>query len=332
MKIISTRVCALFMFFCLMVLNYSCDNTLDLVEEKIETPVVYSMLNYEDEYQYVRLERAFASPNESALVLAKNPDSLYYDNAVVKLIRIRNGVSVEKTLERVDGNLIGYPREDGVFATTPNVLYRLKTSDLVLEPLDIVKLSIDINEGEVITSETKIIEKVSPSSPNAGSPVNFPTNQTYTLKWNASESKGGVLHSAKIIFHITEEINGSTQEKNLEWPIVVNTDKESFKLEVGAFYTFMANNLVKDPKIKRYFNSLDFYVVSGDENYARYILVSQANTGITSSGEIPTFTNLSRGYGLFGSKASTILLGLGLNVNTIDNLRTNVLTKDLNFQ
>lgn len=328
----ATRVCALLMFFGLVMVSYSCDNTLDLVEEKIETPVVYSMLNYEDEYQYVRLERAFASSNESALVLAKNPDSLYYTNAVVKLTRVRNGVSLEKTLEKVDGNVIGYPREDGVFATTPNILYRIKTSELLLAPLDIVKLTIDINEGELITSETKIIEKVSPGTPNAGSPVSFPTNQPYTLKWNASEGKGGVLHSAKIIMHITEEVNGETIEKNLEWPIVVNTDKEVFKLEVGAFYTFLANNLVKDNKIKRYFNSLDFYLVSGNDNYAKYILVSQANTGITSSGEIPTFTNLSRGYGLFGSKASTILLGLGLNVSTLENLRTSELTKDLNFQ
>lgn len=332
MIITETRVCALLMFFGMVMLSYSCDNTLDLVEEKIETPVVYSMLNYEDEYQYVRLERAFASANESALVLAKNPDSLYYPNAEVKLTRVRNGVSLEKTLEKVDGNVIGYPREDGVFATAPNVLYRIKTSELLLAPLDIVKLTIDINEGELIKAETKIIEKSSPSAPISGSPVSFATNQAYTLRWNAAEGKGGVLHSPKIIIHITEEINGGLQEKALEWPIVINTDKESYKLEAGAFYTFLANNLIKDTKIKRYFNNLDFYISSGDENYANYILVSQANTGITSSGEIPTFSNLSKGYGLFGSKATTSLLGLGISVSTLENLRTSALTKDLNFQ
>ena len=65
-------------FLSLVIINNSCDNTLDLVEDRVETPVVYAMLNYQDEYQYVRLERAFASETISAITLAQNPDSLYY--------------------------------------------------------------------------------------------------------------------------------------------------------------------------------------------------------------------------------------------------------------
>ena len=45
---------------------------------------------------------------------------------------------------------------------------------------------------------------------------------------------------------------------------------------------------------------------------ASFLSIGQANTGITGSGELPTYTNLSRGLGIFGSKAQTIILGLGL--------------------
>ena len=319
-------------FLSLVIINNSCDNTLDLVEDRVETPVVYAMLNYQDEYQYVRLERAFASETISAITLAQNPDSLYYKNAEVKLTRIRNGVSIEKTLEKVNGNDIGYVREDGIFAKDPNTIYRIKTSELNLAPLDIVKLSINIGDDQLVTSETMIIEEAVPSKPRVGTAISFSEDQSETYTWNAFDDRGGKIHSVKFIIKFTEEINGVETPKQLEWKLINNTDAESVRIAPGEFYTFMSNNLTKDPSIKRFFDSVDFILTSGDENYQKFVIVNQANSGITSSGEIPIFTNLSRGYGLFGSKANAQLIGLGINVTTLDNLRKNPMTKDLNFQ
>ena len=60
----------LFILLAFMAGFSSCSNEFELIEEKIETPIVYSLLDYEAPYQYVRLERAFASPNQSAVELA----------------------------------------------------------------------------------------------------------------------------------------------------------------------------------------------------------------------------------------------------------------------
>lgn len=310
----------------------SCDNTLDLIEDKIETPIVYSMLDYEAEYQFVRLERAFVSEGVSALELAKNPDSLYYKNASVKLTRIRNGVSLEKTLEQVDGNQTGYQREDGVFATAPNILYRIASTDFPLNKGDVVKLTIDIWDNEMVTAETKIIEKTLSSGPLVGKAFDFPELQPKEIEWKALLENGGKVHTCEFVFKYSEELDGQVTDKSLVWRIATNSSEQFVRLPGGAFYTFMGNNIEKNPNIKRYFNSFDYYIYSGDKNLADLLNVSNANNGITSSGEVPLFTNLSRGYGLFGSKAITKLTDLGLTVGTLTHLKENSLTKDLNFQ
>ncbi len=310
----------------------SCSNEFDLIESKKEIPVVYCLLDYDAENQFVRLERAFASPNTSALILAKNPDSLYYKNADVRLVKNSNGIKKEFVLKEVDGNQDGYPRKDGVFATSPNKLYKIATAELQLIPGDIVELKINIGEGDIITSQTSIIEEVAPSNPGSSGKVSFSATQKDVLKWNSFDKTGGKLHSLDLYFNYIEVINGVESKKSLYWPIAKNIDKESYVLAPGEFYTYISSNITKDDKIKRYFVGIDFNIYSGDENLAQFLLVGAANTGITGSGEIPSYTNMSRGLGLFGSKAVFNAIGLDLAPPTRDLLIEGELTKALNFQ
>ena len=310
----------------------SCSNEFQLIEDKVETPIVYALLDYEAPFQYVRLERAFASPTQSAIELAKNPDSLYYKNAIVNLILKRGGVDQTFTLEEVDGNDVGYPRQDGVFATAPNRLYRIASDKLNLVPGDIVKLYINIGEGEPITSETTIIIKAISTFPRQGNLVAFSPTQKDNFKWNHTGNYPGSIFNLKAYIHYTEVQNGLASQKTLEWNIARNVTKENYLASPGEFYNFMGSSLEKNPAVTRFFDGMDYYIISGDQNMADFLSIGQANTGITGSGEIPTYSNLSRGLGIFASKAQTIILGLGLASGTLSELKNNTLTKDLNFQ
>ena len=109
----------------------SCDNELDIIEARKDIPVVYGFISLSDTAQYIRLEKAFVDETTSALVIAQDPDSLYYDDATVELVRTSNGASF--ALEMVDGKLEGYSREEGAFAQSPNYLYKIRTADIALE-------------------------------------------------------------------------------------------------------------------------------------------------------------------------------------------------------
>jgi hypothetical protein len=310
----------------------SCSNDFELIEDKKEIPVVYGLIEAGSENNYIRLERAFASPTLTPEEIAKNPDSLYYGNAVVKLIKILGNVKEEVILKRVDATSEGFPRRDGIFAKAPNYVYKISSSEMSFTAGEDVNLEIIIDEKEVIKAKTKIIQSVFPTKPNGGGNVVFSADKADQLKWNTNDENGGKIHSLEFRINYIEELNGVETNKTLIWPVVKNITGESYTLPANAFFTFLGANIKKEPGIKRYFKNLDFAIYSGDENLSNYLLVGQANTGITSSGEIPTFTNLSRGLGIFGSKAKVEVLGLGLNFSTADILKTSPLTKDLNFQ
>ena len=311
----------------------SCTNDFELNEPKVETPVLYALLNANEANHYVRLERAFADPKTSALELAKNPDSLYYKNAVVKLLKLSTSGNVLKefTLSEIDGNLEGLVREDGVFATTPNILYKISNDVIDLQPNENYRIEVTIGE-KVITAQTIIVDNANIT----GAKLNFKLGFKTTLKWRGGDNS--IFHNASYVFYITEQTTTGIEHKKLVWKISKNNDRpkdseKNFEVAVlgEEFYSFLAGTLTKDPSIKRYYDGTEVVIESGGENFYKYIKIGQANLGITSSGEIPFYTNLSIGRGVFSSRSTTIK-SLSLEGDTYTEMQENPLTKDLNFQ
>ena len=307
----------------------SCDNELDLVADKREVPVVYAIIDQADTAQYVRVERIFVDKNVSGNEIAKNPDSLYYDDITVLLVRESNGREYE--LERVDGNLEGYVREDGVFANTPNYLYKILTDDIALVENENYELRIEgIFEDRAVTSTTTILEPPFLLNPKEDGMVNFENSKNINIGWTP---KGDAqIYTIAFHFNITETRLGQPTDKRLTWIVSSNTDKSMIQ-ELGSnFFSFMAGALEVDEEVTRSFNSAEFELISGSSAIADYIRVGQANLGITSSGEVPVLTNLSEGLGIFGATHTHSRRGIGLTQVTRDSLIDGSVTRDLNFQ
>src|SRR5688572_27152203 len=130
----------------LSVILYSCDNELVVTDEWKDIPVVWGLLNASDTAHYIRVEKAFLDPTTSAFDIAQIPDSLYYDNASVSLRRISSGQVFP--LQRVNGDLEGYPREEGIFAETPNYLYKIKANSINLMPGELYEFILERGEGK----------------------------------------------------------------------------------------------------------------------------------------------------------------------------------------
>jgi hypothetical protein len=322
----------IYTILCFSIFSSSCSNEFDLIEDPKEIPVVYSILDPESSIHVVRLERSFASQTIAATELAKDPNAFYYKNAVVKMTRTGRLGTKTFTLKEVDGNTVGLPRQQGFFTTTPNKLYTISSSEMPLEPGDKVKLEITTGEGSTVTGETTLINKVNSINPRSTGVIGFSNSVQDIFRWNVPESFGGKTHSVNMDFNYTEVEGGKETKKVLPITLSTNTDKESFILNKGEFYTILSNSLSKSSNIKRFYTNIDYYIYSGDKNFADYINVSSANTGITGSGEIPTYSNLSKGLGLFGSKATLALKGLDLSAASKTLLKESELTKALNFQ
>jgi len=307
-----------------------CSNDFELNEPKVETPVVYGILDPADANQFIRVERAFADPAISAVEIAQNADSLYYDNITVKLVK----EGQEYIGEQVDGADFGLPRDtDGTFASSPNTLYRFDTESLELETGQAIDLVIEgVFEDRPVTSATTVIDRpgVSFPSPEGGSEFDFIEGQPLRFNWGARE--GNVLYALELQFNFIEVRGGEQVEKSIVWPLANSVEETEFTLDPQEFYQFIGGAFEAEEDVLRFIVDADYKLTAGDNSLADLDRIAGSNLGITSSGEVPTYTNITEGLGIFGAKHSYLISDVGLGGDTKDSLRNGRFTKDLNFQ
>ncbi len=323
--------------FCLLLCN-ACSNDFVLTEPPSDVAIVYGILAAKDTANYIRVERAFIDEETSALVLSKDINELYFANARVTLTNVAKNKTYD--LVRVDGNKEGYKRDPGIFADAPNYLYKLPKS--VHDPIenDIYKISVFSGEKLVTDGTTRILKsyKDNDLTPSATSNLAFVYAFNTNFSWFGDDN--AVLHDLTLVFNYREEKNGIFTNKSVSWPIV----KNHTKLDPGApsniygtpglrFYSFLRGAIDVDPLVKRYFRDADLILTSGGKEILDYVSIGQANLGITSSGEIPVFSNLTKdGLGIFSSKTKLERKKMSLAQPTLDSLRLGIYTKALNFQ
>lgn len=333
----------------LALLLVRCSNDFDVAAPWKEVPVVYAILSAKDSAQYVRIEKAFLDPQTSALEIAQIADSLYYpaDAIMVFLVRTSNNSQVQLT--RVDGNLEGFPRRSGIFATQPNWLYKVKTpAGQGLALGEKYRLIIKRADGKPdITAETTIPEDFTfqvpsplqqppllnflnsvPTAINWRSDVNAVYfNGTFTIRYREEAPNGTVLA------HKTHIWKAFTNQKNTG---IVNNGRVSGKAEIVSedFFRFLADSI---PKVVnndryRYFELSDLTLEGGGKEIDQYLSTISVASGITSAETIPSYSNISEGYGIFTSKNTTTLKNIKIESKTVDAMNNNNLTVDLNFR
>ncbi|MBK8955630.1 MAG: DUF4249 family protein [Saprospiraceae bacterium] len=317
----------------------ACDEDFQLTEPFKSIPVVYGFLDRTDTAQYIRVEKAFVNEDIAASTIAQNPDSLYFANPEVKIINLTQ--SAEYTLTKVDGNLEGFVRNSGPFATSPNILYKIKTNAMQWNGGD--SMQIKVSTGELADPVTARIASVSDMK------FTFPDDNTkqlkffsvnnYDLQWK--HRSNARLFKLKALVYV-EEVNiqsGTSEIKIIELPITDNLPGRegngdiftSIKFFSSSLYNFLHDKLTPETGVERYLLKLDFHLVGGGPEIKDYFEILNANTGITASQEIPRYTNLSHGFGIFSSTHS-IVRTVTPQSPTLDSLQAHPLTRDLNFK
>ena len=324
-----------FIFLLLLFLT-SCDTDFELEAPWQDIAIVYGFLSRQDTAHYIRVEKAFLEPGGDATQIALIPDSIYYGPEVlVELERINSGQRF--TLERVDGNLEGYPRADGPFVSSPNILYKIKASTINLREGEDYQLRIDRGgDLPIVTAETTIIEDLVIRENNPVSPINMAYDRNVTFVFNAGEA--AQLFDVRLRIRYRErESNGPSVNKELIWVLADQLERSSSEGRVSVsvmgeeFYRFIGGSLEANPALRRDFVAIDVLLAAGGQEMVDFIRVSEANTGITSSQLVPTFTNISEGRGIFTSRSVAERLNLTLTGLSVDSLQNGIYTRDLNF-
>lgn len=324
-------ICLSLLLFCTL----SCYNKVDVEADWKNIPIVWGILSHQDTAHYIRVEKAFLTNDINTFEVAQNPASLYHQNITVLLERTTTGETF--SLQKIDGNLEGYSRKQGIFANQPNYLYKIKAEDIALMEGESIQLKILKEEqSSPITAETIILGNMEMISGLQNHTfIDFKKGLSTRLVWKPGE--GGVFFDIRLYLHLEEQINQQWIPKTLDWSLAKNlTRSSSTKMRYAfkglRFYQFLLNELDTTQTILRRFRSVDLLISAGGQEFIDYQNNGLSNQYITGAETPPVYTNLSEGRGLFTSRSHLNIENIELTERTLDFLIDSELTDVLHFQ
>ncbi len=312
----------------------SCNNELELLSEYEEKIVCFAVLNPNDTAHYVRVSKVFLGEG-NALQFAQTQDSIQLrpENMEVRITRLQNNVETQSWVLQPDTTI---PREEGIFLYPTQIIY--KGVFPVLTDGSLYKLTAtDLVTGYTTTSTVTVVRDVVHTSPTGFQFLNFEDAGSIGFYFNSGVY--GRRYQLKLRFWYDEQfIYDTTQVANqyVDW-IIGETDSysdqggESMVISVVRrnFLSMLANQIEVNPLVRRVSKRVDLYYTSAHDDLVTYIRVQQANAG--SAQELPEFTNMENGLGLFTTRNLTVYTNYNLDQDTKYALTTEDILADLNF-
>lgn len=324
-----------------LLFSSSCSNEIDINAPWEEVLVVFGLLNKDETTHYVRVSKAFLGEGD-ALQFASVYDSLYVSPEALEITieeELNNQITRTFTLE-ADTSIA---KEPGIFSNPSQVIYKFSTpANDKLNPDARYFLKVkNVLSGNEVSSETNLVKSIILSQPgNFLTEIGLFPRAATNMKVKTAEN--GKLYELLIYFKY-REYNQNNPTDIVEKEVEINLGRvsrdnsnsgEEFNTTIDneVIYQTIANNLSPvsaDNPLVRFVDSLKFVVNVANEELETYLSVNQPSN--TLAQERPTFSNIENGIGIFASRNSFVRTYY-INDDSVDSLRNNELTSDLNFQ
>lgn len=315
-----------------------CSNDIELAGPYKNIPVVYGLLDYRLDTNFIRINKAFLG-NGNALVYAQEKDSLYYDSLHVYMLKY-NGNS--KTDSIVLFKTVNATQKDsGIFSNIDNILYATtKKLDQQAE----YELHIYMPKWEEeVTARIKICRAIQFVTPfNTSTLIRFESTvgngYTETFRWTHDPNTKLYQFAMRFNYY--------------EWPlddpsnVTIKTAYREFKVFEGAtqivnnnvafpiakeeFYSTLISRIQPNANVGRRVKDVDFKVFQVTEELDKYISINQPSFGLVN--KVGTYTNLSgNALGIFASRTAYEMKGYKFDNLTIDSIIGGQYTSNLGF-
>lgn len=279
-----------------------CTTDVDLYAEYKDIPVVYSLLDYAEDTIWVKVTRAFNGPGD-VLQMAKNPDSSNYPFKLdIKLIGHIPGGDLDPI--KFDTITIKNKRAGDSIFYYPDQLMYYSVAKL---NKDATYYRLDVNVGEKdVTAETPLVNSFGISRPR--NIIDF--TRDGSIEWNSA--KNGKRYEVTYVFNYTELKPGShdTLQKKVSYyvgkKISISTEGNEDMSQIysgDGFYDKLASELPDIPNVQRWPGYVDITVSGGSLILHNYLQINSAGNNLLE--EVPLYTNVENGVGVFASRHST---------------------------
>ncbi len=329
-----------YLFVLLFIILFTgCIKDIDITAPGQETTIVYALLDIRDTKHFVRIEKAFLDKEKSALVMAKETDSIYYGDILkVTVTDMTNGTVF--TLNKVYGDTTGIPKDSGIFSNTPNVLYSF---DATLQKDHPYKLIVkNTQSGNEVYSQIMLANIPKFLFPISGIEIGIVDTIPYTIKWQTQPNDK--VFDLIVRFNYSERniITNTTIFKSYEYIALKGISSNGLgggetiekKINKAEIYKRLALYLKQDINLERRVvtgNTLEFILYAAGDEYDKYLQIKNAQGGITSLSYLPTYTNVNNGLGLVSSRTYSKVNNITISQVSRDSLAYGYYTKDLGF-
>jgi hypothetical protein len=358
------KSCTVFLLAAIFTLGFTrCSTDVDLTAPYVSIPVVFGLLDAEADTQWVRINRTWLGDGDQTQIALISDSSEYETSRLsTRFVEVVN--EIDTRVFELKDTLLQNKDEDGVFFAPEHQAYYAATlGNESLNPNALYRLEIVIDNSINVKAVTNVIS-VSPVDfelPPVGLdyPLNFanvgPSQVIYpnlTFRWRSAA--GASRYDAVLLVHFTEyywedaSYTGSPDSllRTIEMPIGTvdpSSDEGGGDLELlfdgQVFFTTLSTRLDKNILITRtlgywdaesqFARAFDFLLIVANETLATYLDVNAPVTGIIQ--ERPEYSNVSGGLGLWASRTTQSVKGLGYTTDTIEHLQEGDDTAELNF-
>ena len=310
------------------------------------TPLVYGLINPDDSLYQIRLTRSYIGPG-NAYNYAKIPDSIYYDNAQVFFETQRpNGSTIERIeLLPVEINA----REEGIFASSPNIVYQTDfqsidlrsqvtgNNDIDPEVYLFVEVQIPGNDN-LVESVSQLKGKPRIINPRGNfQKVYFYGELPFYMEW--THTNPDTYFEIKVVMRYREILEEGEREAEVDWVLKgIEANEMTFPGGSRTIYTyyFRADNFYSqvraaipvDPAVKgRAMRNLDFIILTSDGSVKEYHQISSIADDYNGA----SYSNIINGLGLFATYNEIGVYDQKLGQRELDSLAKSRYTRHLNF-
>lgn len=304
MKTKTHRLLQLFLFFTSSIMIFSaCEVEFSPNAPWKEVPVVYCVLDQDDDTSWVRVEKCFLG-EDSMYVYGGISDSLNYpkDSIRVRLLAYQGGLCV-------DTHEFQYTlrdHDDGSFARLGQPVYY---NTATLQEDRMYKLEVLKASNGVLLASTDPISLIRQTTPVLiRKPANndifgFYERNGHTpvcrIEWNVLENAR--LYQPVVRFYFAEQ--GDTHYVDLKCATVAAGNASnilSTYYSRDAFLAELYSQLHTDTNSKQYLKTVDIYLTACDEDLNAYLSSINSGNGLEQGREV--YSNIHGGLGVFAAR------------------------------
>ena len=288
----------------------SCDNEVDINAPWRETPVVFAILDLNEDTQVFRIQKTYQNGlNQTSSEVAQVADSLYLKNISVQLINnnIKDTVSFAKSAPQ---------KLPGFFSNKDSSYWSLALSKAFLNKSSTYTLLITNKEtGKTYRAVSNIVDTAIINRAPTYNPITIDLANVSNARFGIYvENTGNNAAIVDVLLRLnyTEAPAANPSQtalKSLDYIVIQSTSNTGQGVVASAsvgkenYRDFIKNSFKTDASIVRKFVSVEIVVVAANSDYADMLQTNKPSGSIIP--KVGQYSNVSDAIGIFGSRTIT---------------------------